>query len=79
MELTTSWKREGIKEGRREGRRDLLLMQLIHRFGALSPEEEAQIAEMKEAQLERLGKALLDFKNRQDLTNWLTKSRRLTK
>lgn len=79
MELTTSWKREGIKEGRREGRRDLLLTLLTHRFGALSPEEEAQIAEMKEAQLERLGKALLDFKNRQDLTNWLTKSRRLTK
>ncbi len=70
-------KREGIKEGKaeglREGERNLLLKMLTHRFGPLAAAEEAKIAKLNVEQMEKLGEDLLDFKSREEFTDWLTK------
>ncbi len=67
MELTTSWKREGI----REGEINLLVKQLTRRLGALSLEEETEVRSLNVTQLENLGEAILDFQSREDFTSWL--------
>jgi predicted transposase YdaD len=76
MELTTSWKEEGIQEGLREGKqkatRNLIIRQLTRRFGALAPELEARIGELSLPQLETLAEELLDFASIDDLHSWLS-------
>jgi hypothetical protein len=74
MELTTSWKQEGIEIGRTEGEFDLLIRQLTHRFGELEPALEAQVRALSRGQIEDLGIAMLDFKSRDELVNWLEKA-----
>jgi hypothetical protein len=74
MELTTSWKEEGIEIGRELGREreyQLLLRLLRKRFGALEPEWEERIRKFSFDQLEELGEAFIDFTSRQDLQDWL--------
>ena len=70
MELTTSWKEEGIEIGR-EQERQLILRMLRKRFGPLEPEWEARIGQFSFEQLGELGEALVDFASRQDLRTWL--------
>jgi flagellar biosynthesis/type III secretory pathway protein FliH len=75
-------KAEGIKEGIvkgkaegiKEGEKKLLFKLLNHRFGELSRENEALLGNLNEEQLEQLGKDLLDFKSRDELTNWLNQA-----
>lgn len=78
MELTTSWKEEGIKQGlergKLEGKLTMTLQLVAYRFGALNDQEAAQISGFDEAQLERLAQALFDFKSRDDLVIWLKQS-----
>jgi hypothetical protein len=69
MELTTSWKREGIREGERK----VVLKLLTRRFGTLQPEEEKQIAKLDTEKLEQLAQDFLDFKDREELTDWLNR------
>jgi hypothetical protein len=74
MELTTSWKEEGIKIGRREGRQrecELILRMLRKRLGILKCATEARIRELSFDKLEGLGVASLDFTSAADLKNWL--------
>jgi len=75
MELTTSWKREGIEIGRKEGlvegERELLVRLLKHRFGELGPELEGQVKALSLGQIEDLSIAMLDFKSRDELVGWL--------
>jgi hypothetical protein len=82
MELTTSWKEEGIEIGRGQGieigrelgrEREylLLLRQLRKRFGMLEPGWEEKIRKFSFDQLEELGEAFIDFTSPQDLRNWL--------
>jgi hypothetical protein len=74
MELTTSWKEEGIEIGRELGREReyrLLLRQLRKRFGMLEPGWEEKIRKFSFDQLEELGEAFIDFTSPQDLRNWL--------
>jgi len=54
-----------------EGAASLVLRQLAHQVGQISPEVRSLIQQLPLAQLEDLGEALLDFGSMQDLTDWL--------
>ncbi|NJK99539.1 MAG: Rpn family recombination-promoting nuclease/putative transposase [Spirulinaceae cyanobacterium SM2_1_0] len=68
-------RQEGIQEGRQEGERNqtiLMALRLLNRqIGLLPAATEEQIRDLSLAQLEVLMEALLDFSQRQDLTDWL--------
>ncbi len=59
------------QEALQEEAATLVLRQLTRRVGELAPEMRAQIQQLRVAQLEELGEALLDFSSMQDLTDWL--------
>jgi hypothetical protein len=79
MELTTSWKEEGIKEGLKkgkiegkiEGKREMLTELISYRFGELDSAIEKRILALTDTQNNALAKALFDFKSLNDLINWL--------
>lgn len=81
MELTTSWKEEGIQiglqqgrqEGRQEGECAIVLRLLTHRLGQLSIATKKRIEQLSLSQLEALSEALLDFTQPADLTHWLAR------
>ncbi len=68
-------KQEGLLEGKQvgllEGMRVLLFKMLNQRFGMLQPKVVNQINNLTVSQLEALSEALLNFKTKSDLTNWL--------
>ncbi len=61
----------GLQRGVEQGERKLAMLQLEERFGKLSPKIRKQIEHLPAEQLEELGKALLNFQSKQDLTLWL--------
>jgi predicted transposase/invertase (TIGR01784 family) len=69
------WKEEFLQEGRQEGEQAgearLVLRQLTHRTGPLTPAMQSQVQALSLVQLESLGEALLDFSEAGDLVNWL--------
>lgn len=67
MEITTSWKEEGLKEGQL----NLVLRQLKRRCGDLPPPVEKRVHALKTIELENLAEALLDFSSLADLRQWL--------
>ena len=87
MELTTSWKEEGIEQGnsqgiiqgisqgidqgRKEESERMILRQLGRRFGFIPPALISKLKSLSVEQLENLGEALLDFRSLEDLENWL--------
>jgi hypothetical protein len=75
MELTTSWKEEGLQKGREEGRKkgqsEMALRQLRRRCGALPPTFESKVRALTVSDLEALGDALLDFTGLTDFERWL--------
>ncbi|MFM6011451.1 MAG: Rpn family recombination-promoting nuclease/putative transposase [Dolichospermum sp.] len=68
-------KQEGRQEGRQEGKKDeatnLLLRILSKRFGKLGDSYIQNINSLNIEQLEKLGEALLDFTDINDLETWL--------
>ena len=64
-------KAEGMNEGRQAEGQSLTLRQLSRRFGTVSSEVNAAVIALPLAKLEDLGEALLDFKEINDLMNWL--------
>src|SRR4051794_30652109 len=74
MELTTSWKEEGILIGRRQGVQDMVLRLLRRRFGDPTPERVDRVRQLSAAKVEELGDALLDFKTPADVDAWLAAS-----
>lgn len=67
MELTTSWKRQGIQEGEA-----IILIKLLNRkFGSLTPKITEKIKKLSEEKLQQLGDSLFDFADLTDLTDWL--------
>ena len=68
-------KQEGRQEGREEGRQNgemiLLIRQLSKKFGKLKDIYIENINSLKIEQLEKLGEALLDFTEINDLETWL--------
>lgn len=59
------------QEGILEGSQLLVLKQLTRRIGEISLETQSQVEALSLYQLEALGKALLDFSEPSDLTDWL--------
>jgi hypothetical protein len=79
MQLTTSWKEEGIQEGLQQGLQqglqlgeaNLLLRQITRRFGKPESLVESRIRALPIEKLEALGDALFDFTLLTDLEAWL--------
>ena len=74
MQITTSWKEEGILEGRLEGQSATLLRLLKRKFAGLSEETAEQVKSLELNQLDSLTEDLLDFQSVDDLHNWLENS-----
>ncbi|WP_071189165.1 Rpn family recombination-promoting nuclease/putative transposase [Trichormus sp. NMC-1] len=64
-------KQEGREEGRQDGEMILLIRQLSKRFGKLKDIYIENINSLNIEQLEKLGEALLDFTDINDLETWL--------
>jgi hypothetical protein len=79
MELTTTWKEEGIQEGIQIGRQEgqqaealsITRRLLTRRFGLLAPELDERISILTLPRLETLIEDLLDFTSMDDLRTWL--------
>jgi len=71
MQLTTSWKEEGIVEGLHRGKRELLVRQLRHRFGEVSTALEIRIDALDDGRLGDMAEALLDFASVADAEAWV--------
>ncbi len=67
MEITTSWKEEGIEEGEKS----LILLLIKHKLGNISPSLQNQIMGLNIDEIETLGESLFDFSTVDDLVNWL--------
>jgi predicted transposase/invertase (TIGR01784 family) len=67
-------KEEGLQEGRQEGRQEgganLLIRQLIGRFGNITENQREKVRSLSIPELESLGEALLDFQGMSDLESW---------
>ena len=72
MQIVTSWMSKGIEQGKQEGQASMVMRQLKHKFGKISPDVEAQIQKLSSPQLEDLSEALLDFEKVEELTIWLS-------
>ena len=75
LEALQEGRQEGRQEGKKEGERSLILRLLTHKFGQIPLELRSQIEQLSLAQLEALGKALLDFSTPQELSRWLENNR----
>jgi predicted transposase YdaD len=79
MELTTSWKEEGIQQGIQQGLQQgkysqalaIVLRLLRRRIGLLPDEVEAHIKQLSLTQQETLAEDLLDFTGLADVEAWL--------
>jgi hypothetical protein len=71
MELMTSWEGKGVQRGRHEEGLTIILRQLTHRVGPLTPDIEARLHRLSLEALEALGEALFDFSDATDLVVWL--------
>ena len=68
---------KGRLEGEQEGEAKLIIRQLKHRFGVMTPNQETQIRTLSVPMLEALGEVLLDFINPTDLDTWLSNQENL--
>lgn len=71
MEVMTSWKREGLEEGRQIGVLHFVLRLLRLRVGALPPQIEERLRALSVEEAEALGEALLDFSEVSEVEAWL--------
>jgi Domain of unknown function (DUF4351) len=71
MELTTSWKEEGIVQGRESATRIIVSKQLTRKLGNLSPELLSRVNGLNLDRVEALAEDLLDFTSVGDLERWL--------
>ena len=71
MEITTSWKEEGIVEGRESEGRSLVTKQLTRKLGNLAPEMLARVNGLNLERVEALAEDLLDFTSLGNLERWL--------
>jgi hypothetical protein len=71
MQLTTSWKEEGIEEGLKKGQIKTLIQILNFRFGPFDANLETGIRKLSTVQLDELSTAFLSFADVNDLAAWL--------
>ncbi len=70
MQIVTSWMRQGLEQGEKQGELKLLMRQINRRFGEISPDLKGRIENLSTPELENLGEALLDFSDVVDLEAW---------
>jgi uncharacterized protein DUF4351 len=75
LELTTSWKEEGLRQGRKEQAAAMIVRQLRRRFGAVPAPLVKRVQRLALKKLEQLGEDLLDFGSLTDLELWIQRSR----
>jgi len=71
MEITTSWMKEGIQQGKQQEALTLILRLLKRRLGKVHPRVQKRVEKLSLTQLEQMGEALLEFSNTDDLISWL--------
>ena len=79
MELTTSWKEEGLRQGlqqglqqgRRQAAQDIVLRLLARRFGPLSADLEGRVRQLATPAVEELADALLGFAGMTEAEAWV--------
>ncbi len=69
MELMSSWERKG----RLEGKEELVVRQIMRRFGSVTSQVRERLNRLSAEQLNELGEDLLDFKTPADLDAWLSR------
>jgi flagellar biosynthesis/type III secretory pathway protein FliH len=78
MQITNSWKEQGIVEGREqgivEGQSSTILRLLNRKLGNLPESIADYIKSLKPIQLDSLTEDLLEFQSLGDLQNWLSNS-----
>jgi len=71
QEWMTKSRQDGWQEGWQEGQLALLQIILAQKLGLITPELTSQLRQLNNEQLDRLGAALLNINNGQDLEAWL--------
>ena len=71
VQLTTSWKEEGIALGITQGQCSTILRQLNRKLGQIDDGLQGRIQLMPRKQLDSLAEDLLDFQSTNDLKQWL--------
>jgi hypothetical protein len=71
MQMVTSWMEEGIEQGEQRATLKSVRRVLSHKIGAIEPAINQQLQSMLVEKLETLFDAALDFKNQQELIDWL--------
>ncbi|WP_019503373.1 DUF4351 domain-containing protein [Pleurocapsa sp. PCC 7319] len=71
MQITTSWKEEGIAEGLVQGQSNTILRLLNRKLGTLDNALASRIKSLNPDQLDNLTEDLLDFQTLDDLNQWL--------
>ncbi len=71
QDILQKGEQRGLQQGLEQGKRRLVMLLLEERCGKLSPKIRKQLERLPAEQLEGLGKALLKFQGKQDLTRWL--------
>lgn len=66
-------KKLGLEQGKRQEAQALILRLLNRQIGAVSVRLQGRVKALSLAQLEKLGEALLEFSNKNDLIVWLEK------
>jgi predicted transposase YdaD len=62
---------QGVQQGLHKEAKAMVLRQLARRFGTLEDSMRRRIQRLSLTELEDLGIALLDFKNKAEVTKWL--------
>jgi uncharacterized protein (DUF2384 family) len=75
MEIVTSWEEVGFEKDEKRGKLELIIKLIKKRFGILKEKQEKQILALPIDKIDELAMALLDFKNAEELQNWLGKFR----
>ena len=74
MQITTSWKEEGIEEGIERGierEKMLIIRQIKRKLGSINATLEADIMKLNIDEVEALGEELLDFSTVEEVRGWL--------
>ena len=76
MELMTSWERkgreEGISQGLRDGKQQLILRLINRRSGTTPPSLTSRVERLTSSELDDFGEVLLGFDSTTDLDRWLS-------
>ncbi len=74
QDILRKGRKQGKQSGLQEGESKFALLVLEERFGKLAPKLRKQIEHLPAPRLEALGKALVYFKEPEELTAWLQKN-----